>query len=169
MANYLVPILNGASIFGRTVPSALVDKVGRFNMMIVMTTFTSVLILALWLLATGNAALIVFAVLFGIGSGAAISPIKDIQDEFGAFAIDKSSSRPVAAALPEPEFYLPFAGEVQPREPTPEEAARISGHVRWLPKRAGVTAAGPGPPSLFSMPGTTWVEHHTNTSKSKNN
>lgn len=67
-------------------------------MMIVMATFTTVLILALWLPATGNAALIVFAVLFGIGSGAGIgltpvlcagiSPIKDIGVRTGTvFAI----------------------------------------------------------------------------------
>ncbi|MCJ1466922.1 hypothetical protein MMC07_005544 [Pseudocyphellaria aurata] len=64
----------------------------------------------------------------------------------GAFAIDSSSSRPVAFAVPEPVFYLPFDKEVKPREPTPEEAARISGRPRWLPKRAGVTGAAPGPP-----------------------
>ena len=88
MANYLVPILNGASVFGRTVPNALADKVGRFNMMITMASFTTILILALWLPATGNVPLILFAALFGIGSGAGIgltpalcaeiSPIKDI-------------------------------------------------------------------------------------------
>ena len=76
------------SIIGRTVPNALADKVGNFNMMIIMSSFTTILILGLWLPATGNAALIVFAALFGIGSGAGvgltpalcaqISPIKEI-------------------------------------------------------------------------------------------
>lgn len=76
------------SIFGRTVPNALADKVGRFNMMIIMSAFTTILLLALWLPASGNAPLIVFAALFGVGSGAGIgltpalcagiSPIKDI-------------------------------------------------------------------------------------------
>lgn len=88
LANYLVPILNGASIIGRTVPNAIADKVGRFNVMIVMSAFTAILILALWLPATGNAALIVFAVFIGIASGAGIgltpalcaqvSPIQEI-------------------------------------------------------------------------------------------
>ncbi|MCJ1262325.1 hypothetical protein MMC22_002195 [Lobaria immixta] len=88
LADYLVPILNAASILGRTVPNALADKVGRFNMMIIMSTFTTILLLALWLPASGNAPLIVFAALFGVGSGAGIgltpalcagiSPIKDI-------------------------------------------------------------------------------------------
>ena len=56
--------------------------------MIVMSGFTTILILAMWLPVTGNAALITFAVLFGIGSGAGIgltpaltaqiSPIQEI-------------------------------------------------------------------------------------------
>lgn len=75
-------------MIGRTVPNAIADKVGRFNVMIVMSGFTTILILALWLPSTGNAALIVFAALFGIGSGAGIgltpalcaqiSPIQEI-------------------------------------------------------------------------------------------
>jgi MFS family permease len=79
-------------------PNALTDKVGRFNVMIVMSTFTTVLILALWLPATGNTPLIIFAALFGIGSGAGIgltpalcaqvSPVKDIGVRTGTvFAI----------------------------------------------------------------------------------
>lgn len=98
LANYLVPILNGASLFGRTVPNAIADKVGRFNIMIIMATFTTVLILALWLPATGNVPIILFAALFGVGSGAGIgltpaltagiSPIKDIGVRTGTiFAI----------------------------------------------------------------------------------
>lgn len=118
LANYLVPILNGArsvpppfplypavashltipSIFGRTVPNAIADKAGRFNTMIVMATFTAVIILALWLPASGNVPLIIFAALFGIGSGAGIgltpalcagiSPIKDIGIRTGTiFAV----------------------------------------------------------------------------------
>ncbi|KAL9619597.1 MAG: hypothetical protein Q9160_005784 [Pyrenula sp. 1 TL-2023] len=95
LADYLVPILNGASIIGRTVPNAIADRVGRFNTMIVMSAFTTILVLALWLpistSATGgssNAGIIAFAALFGIGSGAGIgltpvlcaqiSPIRDI-------------------------------------------------------------------------------------------
>lgn len=67
-------------------------------MMIIMSTFTTILLLGLWLPATGNAPLIVFAALFGIGSGAGIgltpalcagiSPIKDIGVRTGTiFAI----------------------------------------------------------------------------------
>jgi predicted MFS family arabinose efflux permease len=66
--------------------------------MIIMSCFTTILILALWLPATGNAPIILFAVLFGIGSGAGIgltpvlcatvSPIQDIGVRTGTiFAI----------------------------------------------------------------------------------
>jgi MFS family permease len=66
--------------------------------MIFMGGFTAILILALWLPATGNAPIILFAALFGIGSGAGIgltpalcaqiSPIEDIGVRTGTiFAI----------------------------------------------------------------------------------
>ena len=44
LAQYLVPILNAASLFGRTIPGYLADKIGRFNMMVIMTIFTGVLL-----------------------------------------------------------------------------------------------------------------------------
>lgn len=98
LANYLVSILNGASIIGRTVPNALADRTGFFNMMILMAILNAIVVLALWLPATGNAPIILFAALFGITSGAGIglvpalcaklSPIKDIGVRTGsAFAV----------------------------------------------------------------------------------
>ena len=73
LAQYMVAILNAASLFGRTIPGYLADKIGRFNMMVIMTAFTAIIILALWIPATANAPIIVFAVLFGFGSGAFVS------------------------------------------------------------------------------------------------
>lgn len=93
LADYLVPILNGASIIGRTVPNALADKVGHYNMMIMMATLTTVLILGVWLPTSGDAATVAFAALFGISSGAGIgltpvlcahiSPITEINIRSG--------------------------------------------------------------------------------------
>ncbi|KAK6837968.1 hypothetical protein PG987_006249 [Apiospora arundinis] len=87
LAQYLVPILNAASIIGRTVPNALADKFGHFNMMILMSGFTSLLILAVWLPAHGQSANIAFAIFYGIGSGAGIGlapvlihKISDLRD-----------------------------------------------------------------------------------------
>lgn len=47
LAQYLVPILNAASFFGRTLPGYIADKVGRFNMMVVMCLLTGELFLGL--------------------------------------------------------------------------------------------------------------------------
>ncbi|KAJ5885451.1 monooxygenase [Penicillium taxi] len=72
MAYNLILIMNGASFFGRTIPNGLADKYGRFNVLIIMLFFTGVITLALWLPGRSNAANIVFAALFGIGSGTTI-------------------------------------------------------------------------------------------------
>ncbi|CAK7228495.1 hypothetical protein SBRCBS47491_006922 [Sporothrix bragantina] len=73
LAAYIVPILNGASLFGRTIPGHIADKVGRFNVMITMSVFSIVCIFAVWMTAKTNAVIIVFAALYGFGSGAFIS------------------------------------------------------------------------------------------------
>ncbi|KAG9603728.1 hypothetical protein KCU77_g985, partial [Aureobasidium melanogenum] len=72
MAFNLIPIMNGASFIGRTVPNVLADKYGRFNVLIVMVFFTGVITLALWLPGHSKAALIVYAAIFGITSGTCI-------------------------------------------------------------------------------------------------
>ena len=91
LAEYMVPILNAASFFGRTVPGYIADKIGRFNMMCIMCAFTGmsstflvvatlvlnlhpgILLLAMWLPSRSNAPIIVFTALFGFGSGAFVS------------------------------------------------------------------------------------------------
>ncbi|KAK4539674.1 hypothetical protein LTR36_010437 [Oleoguttula mirabilis] len=72
-AQNLVSILNAASFFGRTIPGSFADKIGRFNMMVIMCFFTGILVLAVWIPATGNAPIIVFTALYGFGSGAFVS------------------------------------------------------------------------------------------------
>ncbi|KAF7160151.1 hypothetical protein CNMCM5623_005666 [Aspergillus felis] len=113
MAWSLVPILNGASFFGRTVPNYIADKVGRFNVMLVMTSLSAILVLALWLPARGNGALITFAALFGITSGAiiglgpvlvvSISPMSELGYRMGtvlAFAaVGTLTSPPIGGAI----------------------------------------------------------------------
>ncbi|CAD0087561.1 unnamed protein product [Aureobasidium vineae] len=72
MAFNLIPIMNGASFIGRTVPNVLADRYGRFNVLIIMVFATGVITLALWLPAHSNAALISYAAIFGITSGTCI-------------------------------------------------------------------------------------------------
>jgi MFS family permease len=68
---YLIAILNGASFFGRIGSGLLSLKLGAFNMMNFFCLACAVLIFA-WLGITSHAALIVFAMLFGIFSGGVI-------------------------------------------------------------------------------------------------
>ncbi|KAH0343691.1 monocarboxylate permease-like protein, partial [Aureobasidium melanogenum] len=72
MAFNLIPIMNGASFIGRTVPNVLADKYGRLNVLIVMVFSTGVITLALWLPGHSKAALIVYAAILGITSGTCI-------------------------------------------------------------------------------------------------
>lgn len=73
LAGYLLAILNAVSIFGRTLPGFIADRVGRYNTMIVMTFMSTILVLALWLPARGNVPFILFAAFYGFTSGAFVS------------------------------------------------------------------------------------------------
>jgi len=73
LSAYLVAILNGASIFGRTIPPYLADRRGRFNVTIIMTVFSGIICLAIWLPSESNAPVIVFIALYGFSSGAVVS------------------------------------------------------------------------------------------------
>ncbi|KAF1816712.1 putative monocarboxylate permease [Eremomyces bilateralis CBS 781.70] len=73
LAGYLVSILNAASFFGRVIPGYLGDKIGRYNVLIVLTFFTGIIDLGLWLPARANAPIIVFAALYGFSTGAFVS------------------------------------------------------------------------------------------------
>lgn len=73
LAGYLLAVLNAASIFGRIIPGALADKVGKFNMQSLWCLVAGILVLALALPASSNAAYITFAALYGFSSGAFVS------------------------------------------------------------------------------------------------
>ncbi|KAI5814878.1 major facilitator superfamily domain-containing protein [Pyronema omphalodes] len=90
LSNYLISILNAASIFGRIIPGYIGDKIGRFNMMIFIAYLSAILVFALWIPSTGPIAIIFFAALYGFSTGAFVSlapalvaQISDIR-EFGA-------------------------------------------------------------------------------------
>lgn len=54
------------------------DKLGRFNIMIVTTFFSAIIVLALWIPAQGNAAIIAFAAIFGFSSGTFVSMVPSL-------------------------------------------------------------------------------------------
>ncbi|KAK3216925.1 hypothetical protein GRF29_1g1396211 [Pseudopithomyces chartarum] len=113
LSSYLLSMLNAASILGRIIPGALADKFGPFNLQFFMSFFTGILCLALGLPASGNAAFIVFAVLYGFASGgfvslapAQIAKISDIQEIgirtgvlFSCVSVAGLVGNPIAGAL----------------------------------------------------------------------
>lgn len=72
MAFYLVPIFNAASCFGRTVPNAISDKTGTFNLIAPGALILGVLILCM-ITVTTQAGIITIAVLGGLFSGVFIA------------------------------------------------------------------------------------------------
>lgn len=70
----ILPILNAASAFGRALPGYWGDKIGPFNINLIMIIFSIVSCLAIWLPAGSyTAGLILFAITFGFASGSNIS------------------------------------------------------------------------------------------------
>jgi MFS family permease len=73
LVDYLLPILNAGSLFGRLSAGFLGDRIGRFNIFIIVCYLSALSILALWLPDSSTPALIAFSVLFGFFSGAYVS------------------------------------------------------------------------------------------------
>lgn len=74
LAFYSLAILNAASVFGRTIPNFMADKVGIFNVIIPCSGVVGVLIFAMFGVKSPGA-LIVFSILYGFFSGAFVSLI----------------------------------------------------------------------------------------------
>ena len=71
-ALYQISILNCASIFGRTLPGYIADKIGRYNVMLLSMASTAILIFC-WTTTDSIASITVFAAFFGFFSGAVIA------------------------------------------------------------------------------------------------
>ena len=91
LASYLLAILNAASVFGRVVPGLVADKIGRFNTLLVHGAGSGVLLLC-WPAMNSDAAIIVFAILYGFFSGGIVSlmspciaQITPHMDQFGTY------------------------------------------------------------------------------------
>jgi predicted MFS family arabinose efflux permease len=71
---YLLPLINGISLIGRLTAGALADVIGQFNCMLLITAFTGVLTLVLWIPGSqSTGAIITYAIIFGYGSGGYVS------------------------------------------------------------------------------------------------
>lgn len=73
LVQYLIPVLNAGSLFGRLGAGFFADKVGRFNIYIVVSYMSGLFVLALWIPGTSTGAVIGFAAVFGFFSGAFVS------------------------------------------------------------------------------------------------
>jgi len=110
---YSIAILNAVSVFGRILPGFIADKFGRFNLMMICTSVSAILTLALWLPGHNNAAALCFAAFFGFFSGCYISltpalvvevsPPQDIGHRTGILyffiSIGVLTGSPIAGAL----------------------------------------------------------------------
>ncbi|KZF24487.1 putative monocarboxylate transporter [Xylona heveae TC161] len=72
MAMYMVCILNAASFIGRTSSGYFADKFGRYNAMVVSTIAAAILEFC-WIATHNNAGIIMFAIVFGVLTGAVVS------------------------------------------------------------------------------------------------
>ncbi|KAH7050049.1 major facilitator superfamily domain-containing protein [Macrophomina phaseolina] len=111
--SYLLPLINGASFFGRIIGGFLADRTGRLNLLYPMTIVSGVFCLAMWLPSQNVATVIAFVCMYGFSSGifisvtpavvAQISPDEKIGARIGAFftlaAIATLIGTPVAGSL----------------------------------------------------------------------
>jgi len=72
LAFYSLAILNGASVFGRTIPNFIADKYGPFNLIISCTVISAGLVWV-FLACTSKAGIICIAIFYGFFSGAYVS------------------------------------------------------------------------------------------------
>jgi predicted MFS family arabinose efflux permease len=68
MAFYMIAILNAASVFGRLIPGFLADKYGAYNLFIVASG-TSAIVVLCWSTATSIAGIAIWSAAYGFSSG----------------------------------------------------------------------------------------------------
>ncbi|KIM82760.1 hypothetical protein PILCRDRAFT_820057 [Piloderma croceum F 1598] len=82
-AFYTLTIQNGASIFGRTIPNLIADKLGVLNVFIVVTFGAGVLLFALFGISSVGGVTI-FAILYGFFSGGVLSLAAPLMVSFAS-------------------------------------------------------------------------------------
>lgn len=82
-SDYYLSILNGASLFGRTIPGFLADRYGALNTF-VPHLYASAILVFLFPLCTGSGAMVTFAILYGFSSGAFASLLAPCSAQLGS-------------------------------------------------------------------------------------
>ncbi|QSS65523.1 monocarboxylate transporter [Histoplasma capsulatum] len=78
LAQYTLTVTNAGSMFGRVGLGAVSDKLGAFNVMCIVTTFTATSVLAFWLPLSNSPSTVgifMFGGIYGVASGGFISLI----------------------------------------------------------------------------------------------
>lgn len=78
LAQYLLPVLNAASLFGRLFSGIMSDRIGRYNMFVVVCALAGIWVLALWIPSSSTGGITAFSALFGFCSGAYVSLISPL-------------------------------------------------------------------------------------------
>lgn len=113
LAQYMLPLMNASGVPGRILPPLVSDSIGRFNVMVIMSTLTAASVLAIWIPSTSNAPIIVFAIVYGCLTGAVvalpaaliaqISDVRQIGTRVGSLyavgSISALTGNPIGGAL----------------------------------------------------------------------
>ena len=147
--DYLLPLINGTSFFGRILGGMAADRIGRLNLLYPMTCMSGIFCFTMWLPANNVATIISFVCLYGFSSGvfisvtpavvAQLSPDDKIGARIGAFftltAIATLIGTPIAGTIidqgaQDPYKYLIlFAVRVhKPRE----DSARLKTNFQFI-------------------------------------
>lgn len=83
----ILAVMNGGGVFGRIAPAWLSDKIGRFNLLCPSAFFAGLTCLVFWMFGKDLVAIIIFAALYGLLSGAftsvvtpCVAQISDIRE-----------------------------------------------------------------------------------------
>lgn len=120
--DYLLPLINGTSFFGRILGGMAADKIGRLNLLYPMTCMSGILCLTMWLSAQNVATVISFVCLYGFSSGifisvtpavvAQLSPDDKIGARIGAFftlaAVATLIGTPIAGSIIDQSALEPY-------------------------------------------------------------
>lgn len=121
LAQYLLSILNAASLFGRLFSGIMGDRIGRFNMFTVVCALTGLWVLALWIPSSGTGGIIAFAALFGFCSGAYVSLIP-------ALVVQISPLREIGLRM----GIMFFVGSISGLVTTPISGAILGQDKNWV-------------------------------------
>ncbi|SGZ26323.1 BQ5605_C024g09886 [Microbotryum silenes-dioicae] len=119
ITTYSLAILNAASVFGRTIPNAIADRVGPFNVLLPTVTLSGACVFIMFF-ASSSAGAIVFVLLYGFLSGAYVSLVGP------AFASTATHPSEIGVRMGLPFVFIgaaaligsPIAGQLVNRTPT---------------------------------------------------